>query len=464
MSISSPLKGGLRGAKNHTKMKVTAVFDIGKTNKKILLFDQNFNIVSQNETHFDEVLDDDGFRCDDIERLEEWILETMNELTSSDEYDVTAVNFATYGATVVYLDKNGKRLTPLYNYEKPLNNPVDEDIYTRYGGKTEFCRKTASPALGSLNSGFQILDLKRSKQEVWEKVKHIIHFPQYLSYLLTGKITSEHTSIGCHTAMWDFDNMKYHPWLKDEGIDLPQPEDITKPALTGINGKTVKTGIGIHDSSASLVPYLKSAKENFVLISTGTWCINMNPFNHSPLTKEELENDCLNFLSINMKPVKSSRLFLGRIHDENVKRISRHFDVPFDFYKKIKADEELTTSLINSEPLFFKTGIPENYIDTSVDLVKFNDAEHAYHSLTVDLARKVKVAVDLVLDENNKIRHLYITGGFTRNNIFTKAVSLLYPDKQVFISEIDNATSLGAAMLLNDENTGTFDLGLTEIK
>ena len=56
-------------------------------------------------------------------------------------------------------------------------------------------------------------------------------------------------------------------------------------------------GIGLHDSSAALIPYLMNFKEPFVLISTGTWCISLNPFNEAPLTKEELKSDCLSYMS-----------------------------------------------------------------------------------------------------------------------------------------------------------------------
>lgn len=52
------------------------------------------------------------------------------------------------------------------------------------------------------------------------------------------------------------------------------------------------------------------ADEKFILLSTGTWCINMNPFNEDPLTKEQLEQDCLSYMSINQKPVKYSRFFM----------------------------------------------------------------------------------------------------------------------------------------------------------
>jgi sugar (pentulose or hexulose) kinase len=175
------------------KEKVVAIFDIGKTNKKLLLFDYNLRLVSELETRFPEKLDDDGFECDNAELIEKWIDDSITYLIHSDKYDLTAVNFATYGATIAYLDSNGKRLTPVYNYLKPIDDRIPEKLYRRFGGQDEFCRRTATPALGMLNSGIQILWLKTVKPEVFSKVRHILHFPQYVSYLITGKIFSEHT-------------------------------------------------------------------------------------------------------------------------------------------------------------------------------------------------------------------------------------------------------------------------------
>src|SRR5660397_63106 len=103
--------------------------------------------------------------------------------------------------------------------------------------------------------------------------------PQYLSYTITGKIYAEHTSIGCHTALWDFDNMNYHPWIKVYGLNLPDPVPVETVNEVVIDGKKLQIGIGIHDSSASLAPYFSSSEGKFLLLSTGTWCINMNPFN-----------------------------------------------------------------------------------------------------------------------------------------------------------------------------------------
>ena len=236
------------------KESVIAIFDIGKTNKKVVLFNENLRVVSETEQKFSQIPDDDGFECDEIEHIETWIKETITNLIHSDLYDLKAVNFTTYGATLVYLDSAGKRLTPVYNYLKPIPERIPEGLYKRNGGRDEFCRRTASPALGMLNSGIQPLWLKAVKPEVFSKVKHILHFPQYLSYIITGKIFSEHTSIGCHTQFWDFDNMNYHPWVKIHGLNLPEPVPVETINEVTIEGKSIRVGIGIHDSSSSLAP------------------------------------------------------------------------------------------------------------------------------------------------------------------------------------------------------------------
>ncbi len=106
------------------KEKVIAVFDVGKTNKKLLLFDYNLKLVLEQEIRVAEKRDDDGFECDNIELIEKWIKESINKLVHSEKYDLTALNFATYGATIVYLDANGQRITPVYNYLKPIDERI----------------------------------------------------------------------------------------------------------------------------------------------------------------------------------------------------------------------------------------------------------------------------------------------------------------------------------------------------
>jgi sugar (pentulose or hexulose) kinase len=94
------------------KKNVIAIFDIGKTNKKILLFDESFKVVHVEEQKFEEIKDDDGFSCDDIDRIESWMKSAVEKYADHPVFDLKAVNFATYGATLMYIGKNGKKPYP----------------------------------------------------------------------------------------------------------------------------------------------------------------------------------------------------------------------------------------------------------------------------------------------------------------------------------------------------------------
>ncbi len=447
------------------KEPVIAIFDIGKTNKKLILFNDDLKVVSESEQKFAEILDDDGFECDDIDLIEKWIKESIIKLVHSDKWDLKAVNFTTYGATLVYLDAGGKRLTAVYNYLKPISEKIPEGLYKRNGGRDEFCRRTASPALGMLNSGMQTLWLKSDRPEIFARVKHILHFPQYLSYIITGKIYSEHTSIGCHTSFWDFDNMKYHPWVESHGLNLPEPVAIGTLNDVSIEEKNIQIGIGIHDSSSSLAPYFENSKGKFLLLSTGTWCINMNPFNTEKLTAEQLDKDCLCYLSVTRQPVKSSRLFLGHLHETAVKQITDHFNKPDDYYKKVKTDKLLSSLLktkYRENKVFFGSGLHYRDLKDHIDLYEFGSVEEAYHQLMNELCDLTIEAIDLVLPANDETEYIYITGGFSKNKLFLDMISDAYPTKLVYTSEIANGSALGAALVISGIKP-SLNLGLTKI-
>jgi len=450
-------------------VEVIAVFDIGKTNKKFLLFDSGLELIQQKEVRFSEITDDDGYPCDDIDSIEAWIKNCLNSTLKLKEIEIKAVNFTTYGATIVFIDNKGNRLTPVYNYLKPMPEAILNEFYDTYGGVNEFSRQTASPAMGMLNSGLQLLWLKRSKPTLFACVESVMHFPQYLSFLFSGKIVSEFTSIGCHTAMWDFDRNKYHSWIEKENIRLPQPVSNQTIFPVSVNCKKIQFGIGIHDSSSSMVPYIKRADEKFILISTGTWCIMMNPFNNEPLTPSQLEQDSLCYMSIRQQPVKSSRFFLGHIHDVNLNRLNEHFGVKHDFYKTLETNNSKIVTLhkLNKGRVFFRKGMPKDHIDNEADIQRFKTFDEAYHKLMFDLTELLMDSFKLVVPAGDKSGTVYITGGFSRNEIFVNLIASFLPERKIFISEIDNATALGAAMVIWESVFGGpapgIDLGLKSV-
>ncbi len=325
-------------------MNVVAIFDIGKTNKKVFLFDENYRIVWEKSTNLEETVDEDGFPCEDINTLKNWILDRLSELKELSEYKLRAINFSTYGASFVYVDEEGNALTPLYNYLKSYPEVLRREFYKKYKGEEKFAVKTASPVLNSLNSGMQIYRLKMENPDVFHKVKYCLHLPQYLSSLLTGQYFADITSIGCHTNLWNYKKMKYHKWITKENVIAKIPPIYDAENTLKIAGD-LAVGVGLHDSSSAIIPYTINFTEPFVLLSTGTWSISINPFNDSPLTFEELKNDCLCYLQYKGQPVKASRLFAGNEHEIQTKRLSNHFGLPIDRYKDVVYDKDIISKL-----------------------------------------------------------------------------------------------------------------------
>ncbi|RZL66882.1 MAG: carbohydrate kinase, partial [Pedobacter sp.] len=93
---------------------VIAIFDVGKTNKKLFLFDEEYNIVYERSARFVETLDEDGEPCENLESLISSVHDSLSQVQKMKEFEIKAINFSTYGASFVYLDENGKPLTPLY--------------------------------------------------------------------------------------------------------------------------------------------------------------------------------------------------------------------------------------------------------------------------------------------------------------------------------------------------------------
>lgn len=449
---------------------VIAIFDIGKTNKKFFLLDERYNIVLERSNPFDEITDEDGDACDDIEKLSKWVIETFAEILQMKNFDVKAVNFSAYGASFVYINEAGKVVTPLYSYLKKYPEQLKNELYNKYGGAEKISCETASPVLGSLNSGMQLYRIKKEKPEIYNQIKYALHLPQYISYLITHQACSDITSIGSHTQLWNYQQGKYHDWVIDEGIDkkLAPLFPSNKAGEFSFNQKKIKTGTGLHDSSAALIPYLSVFTEPFILLSTGTWCISLNPFNGTPLTLNELKQDCLCYMEYQGKPVKASRLFAGHEHEEQIKIIAAYFNIPVDFYKKIKYDASIITFLQKS----FDFDQLNDKNDTELkqsnfakrELTAFKNYTEAYHCLMLDIIGQQYHSTRLVL-KGSEVNRIFVDGGFSNNSIYMHLLALAFPHLEVYAASVAQATAMGAALAIHpDWNTLPVPADMVKLK
>jgi len=434
------------------KIPVIAVFDIGKTNKKLLLFDEQYQLIDEHSVRFDEIQDEDGFPCENLDNLRLSVFDTLKTILARPDIEVRAINFATYGASFVYLDKHGAELTPLYNYLKPYPEDIKQAFYHTHGEAQQISLETASPELGSLNSGMQLYRIKKQRPDIFNNIRYALHLPQYMSYILSGVFLTDITSIGCHTQLWDFKNNCYHNWVKREGIvEKFAPLANCKYTIrSSFSSLPFKVGIGVHDSSAALIPYLVSFREPFVLLSTGTWCISLNPFNTEPLTVEELRKDCLCYFSFDGKPVKASRLFAGYEHEQHLDRIADHFSQQTAKYKTMSFDPAIAVSLKRKERLGNST-VPKTkgFAFEGRDLNDFANDTEAYHQLVMDIIAVQVQATSLVVDKSRSVKRIFVDGGFSRNSIYMNLLAASFPDMEVYAAAMAQASALGAALAIH---------------
>lgn len=431
---------------------VAAIFDVGKTNKKLFLIDENYNIVYERSARFVETKDEDGEPCENLKSLRSSIFDSLNQVMQLKDYDIKAINFSTYGASFVYLDENGEPLTPLYNYLKEYPEDLKKELYSKYGGEAKISLETASPILGSLNSGMQLYRLKKENPEVFSKVKYALHLPQYLSFLITGKAVADITSIGCHTQLWDFGKNGYHKWVTGEGLEskfgtYTSADSVMKAQFAG---RDFQVGVGLHDSSAALIPYLANFSIPFILLSTGTWCISLNPFNQDVLTAEELKQDCLCYMHFQGKAVKASRIFAGYEHEVQLKRIAEHFDRAAYLFKHLQFNPGMILRLANKIPenQISQTAFSEKSAFGGRDLNLFQTAEEAYHQLIFDLVKQQIFSLRLVL--NSGVKRIFVDGGFGKNAIYMHLLATSIPDIEVYASSVSQATAIGTALAIHN--------------
>ena len=437
-------------------LPVDLIFDIGKTNKKLLLFDDRYEVVHQTYTTFAEVGDDDGYLGEDLSALTAWIKDSIQQLAADEQYLIRGINISAYGASIVNIDTQGELATPFYNYTKPLPDDFYDHFFHRFGDRDHFALSIASPVSGMLNSGLQLFYLQQYKPKMASRIKYSLHFPQYLSSLITGKRVSDYTSLGCHTGLWDFQQMNYHRWVEQCGLagQMAPIVRTNQQYYATIGNQRLKVGVGVHDSSAALLPYMPLSAEPFILLSTGTWSVSLNPFNSEPLTAHELANGCLCYMNPNGRRIKASRVFLGKEIEYQVDRLASHFGVDPELFRSLKFDPTLQV-VRHHKMLRFRY----RFIDPELfgyenskedDLERFPSFEQAYHHLMDELT-DIQVASLRSCLGHTPIPRIYIDGGFSSNDHFTQLLANKLPEFQIMSSSLAIGSSLGAALLLKEE-------------
>ena len=123
-----------------------AVLDIGKTNKKLFVYDTQLNCLNPEEKgiQFEPVLwqapNGAELECDDMSAIGGWMLESLRK--AQEKYgDIGAVSISAHGATIALLgdkpdsnfDVAGGLAVPVISYENDIPSEIDEAFYNDVG-------------------------------------------------------------------------------------------------------------------------------------------------------------------------------------------------------------------------------------------------------------------------------------------------------------------------------------------
>ena len=274
----------------------------------------------------------------------------------------------------------------------------------------------------------------------------MLNYPQYWGYRLTGRRGAEGTYTGCHSYLWDWKGARYSSVAEKLGISgmMPFPLrdswDVLGTITDRIAGRTglardVVVTMGIHDSNASLLPHLAKAEgKDFILNSTGTWCVLMHPQESFGFARDELGKVVFFNRSAYNKPVKTAIFLGGMEYEAWAKAIASSAGLASDDVLPVPTEEDYRAVVGARSDFILPEYVPgsgqfpgsvsravEGDSDFALADIEagrvvpgfMKDARRALAGLNLSLAIQTIVALDRAGLKNDTV--VFTEGGFRKN-------------------------------------------------
>jgi sugar (pentulose or hexulose) kinase len=297
---------------------VVVVYDIGKTNVKLMGFDAASGAEVWSRFSPNAPRQDDLYPCADVERLEAFLIDGLADAARMANGVIDGIVVTTHGASGALLA--GEQLAlPVLDYEYDGPEETSDDYATLRPSFAE----TFSPRLpAGLNLGAQLFWLQRRFAERFLTATTFVTYPQLWAFKLCGVAATEVTSLGCHTDLWAPGQDRFSSLVTAanwRGLMAParRAGDVLgpmRPELAQYLGLKASPRVfcGLQDSNASLVPYLADTTPRSIL-SSGTWAI-LFALGGSLARLDEARDTCAN-VNVCGDPVLTARFMGGREFD-----------------------------------------------------------------------------------------------------------------------------------------------------
>jgi L-fuculokinase len=445
------------------KPQVIAVLDVGKTNKKLSVYDRQFKVLASERTTLETKMKD-GLEVEASEELLVWFREAITRLAKN--FEIKVISVCMHGATCAMLDAEGNLAYPVISYTSEKGTEIQEEFYNTFGDRETLLRTTCTADVGFCNLAKVFYYVKTRLPEVWVKVDSVLLYNSYFGYELTGVKSMEPTYLGNHNYFRDFAK---NTW-SDVGVmlgannlfpeKLSNPWDalgVVKPELAEACGLPAdcQVTMGLHDSNANFLPYLARGYENFILNSTGTWCVLMSKASSPKLSEEEITAKIFFNLDVFNRPVRTA-IFPGGLEYEKFGELSG---------LKNATDAALVEKIVADQDLFVIPGVmPDASAFPGVEAKVihkdqtwlYTDLEKQGGTPMASLGQEYLAALNLALAlatrqllercGGAKGTTVFIEGGFANNRVYCELLATLCPDYTIALTSQAEGTAFGTAL------------------
>ena len=457
------------------------VIDIGMTNKKVAVYDEKLEQQDVAYKNFAPVMLKDPVSGDelpthDLAGMEAWFSEKIKAFAA--KYPIKAISVTTHGATSVCVGKDGVVSAPCVFYTYEPGDAFQREFYAACGTPADLQRETFTPQFNSMiNLAKGIYFVKQHFPAEFAATETILNFPQYWSYKLTGEKCYEQTFLACHTYLWRQNEHEWSSVVAKLGIAGKMParyvgtcESVgtVQPAVAARLGLSpdVVVAAGVHDSNASLLPYLAdSASGDFILNSTGTWCVLMHPdtMQKQAVYKDEDIGKVVFFnRSALDQPVKTA-IFLGGMEVDNYVQLFRKANGTEGFPE---ADISAVQAVLDAKDSFIlpelvagsgqfpqsKPGIYEG--GTFYPFAAIKDGTSVPALLKDEKRFWATLVVSMVIQTETALKRagiqagtsVFTEGGFRKNGLYNTLLASVLRENAFYLTNIKEATAAGSAM------------------
>ena len=157
---------------------------------------------------------------------------------------------------------------------------MDSEVYRVIGEKELYSRNGIQKQL--FNSIYQLVAIKNQSPDLLDKAEHFLMIPEYLNFLLTGKMKNEYTNatttqlVNAKSQDWDFELMEKLgiPTKIFGKLNMPKTVvgSLTEEISERVGFQTQVVLPATHDTGAAVMA-VPTTSDDAIYLSSGTWSL-----------------------------------------------------------------------------------------------------------------------------------------------------------------------------------------------